>query len=62
MELKGKQILKFAEEILNIPSPTGYTTNIVNYLIKECEKRDVKCERIKNGNLQLFKEKAEYCI
>jgi len=26
--------LKILEEILNIPSPTGYTKNILNYLKK----------------------------
>ena len=51
MESQGKKILEFAKEILSIPSPTGYTTNIVNYLINECNKRDLKCERINNGNL-----------
>ncbi len=51
MEENGKKILNFAKEILEIPSPIGYTTNIINFLMSECQKRKLKCERIKNGNL-----------
>ena len=53
MELNelGKKILEFAKEILEIPSPTGYTTNVIEFLKTECSKRNLKCERINNGNL-----------
>lgn len=63
MQERGEKILNFAKEILSIPSPTGYTTNIINYLINECEKRNLKCERINNGNLIIeMKGKTDYVL
>ena len=65
MELNelGKKILEFAKEILEIPSPTGYTTNVIEFLKTECSKRNLKCERINNGNLIIeISGKSDYTL
>ena len=65
MELNelGKKILEFAKEILEIPSPTGYTTNVIEFLKTECSKRNLKCEKINNGNLIIeINGKSDYTL
>lgn len=46
-----QNILNFAKEILNIPSPSGYTNNIILYLINICKDNNYDYEKINNGNL-----------
>lgn len=46
-----KEILDFAKEILNIPSPSGYTKNIISYLKNICINNNYKYEVLNNGNL-----------
>ena len=42
-----QRILEFGKEVLSIPSPSGYTGNVVSFLLEECKKR----------NLNAYKEK-----
>lgn len=51
MEKEYLDVLKFAEKILNIPSPSGYTRDAMDFLIKEADKRGLKCELQKSGSL-----------
>lgn len=46
-------VLKFAEEILQIPSPSGYTSNAVKYIKNLCDKEGFACEILNNGNLMI---------
>lgn len=43
--------LEFARELLAIPSPSGYTKNIMKFLGEECGKRDLKYHFSPKGNL-----------
>ena len=51
MEFDYKRIMEFARKVLEIPSPSGYTNNVVNFLLDECGKREVKAYQAKNGSL-----------
>ena len=51
MEFNYNRILEFAEKVLSIPSPSGYTNNVVSFLLDECKKRDLNAYKAKNGNL-----------
>ena len=51
LNFNEERFFSFTKELFSIPSPTGYTTNVINFLIGECKKRNLKCERIANGNL-----------
>ena len=44
-------ILEFAKKILEIPSPVGYTKNVINYLVDFCKERKLDYEISKKGNL-----------
>ena len=35
MEFDYKRIMEFARKVLEIPSPSGYTNNVVNFLLDE---------------------------
>ncbi|GLX67981.1 M42 family metallopeptidase [Paenibacillus glycanilyticus] len=48
--LNRKYILKFLEELLNTPSPSGYCMNIMKRLEEEAEKLGYKMERTPKGN------------
>jgi putative aminopeptidase FrvX len=55
--------LGFAKEILNIPSPTGYTKNIINYLTDVCKEKKLDYHLSKKGNLIInFKGQNDYTI
>lgn len=45
------EILDFAKEILEIPSPSGYTKNIINHLVNICKENGYTHEVLNNGNL-----------
>ncbi len=65
MEIKfnEKKFWEFTNELFKIPSPTGYTTNVINFLKDECKKRNLKCERIANGNLIIeIKGSSDYTL
>ena len=44
-------ILNFAEKILSIDSPSGYTHNIINYLEEICKSNNYAYEKNRKGNL-----------
>lgn len=46
-----KKILTLGKEILSIASPSGYTNNVISFLLKECEKRGVEAYKSNNGSL-----------
>ena len=45
------RILKLADQILAIPSPSGYTKNVIDFLINLCEKEGYQYEKTNTGNL-----------
>lgn len=51
MKLDTKYILKLAEEILQIPSPSGYSLDIIPRIKEEANKYNLKTEETKKGNL-----------
>ncbi len=58
-----KNILNFAKEILAIPSPSGYTKQVINYLIDVCKKEKFQYEELNCGSLVVtIKGKSDYTI
>lgn len=43
--------LDFAKKILEIPSPSGYTKNVINFLVEECKQRGLDYHIANKGNL-----------
>jgi putative aminopeptidase FrvX len=55
--------LEFAKKILAIPSPTGYTKNVINFLVEECRKNNLDYYICNKGNLVIqFKGESDYTI
>jgi len=50
-DLYLNEILNFAKEILNIPSPSGFTEGVINYIDEEIKKLGFPTKRTKKGNL-----------
>lgn len=44
-------ILEFAKKILDIPSPSGFTNNVINYIDQEITNLGFQTKRTKKGNL-----------
>lgn len=44
-------ILILAKDILSIPSPSGYTKNVIDFLINKCNEEGHSYELLNNGNL-----------
>lgn len=58
-----KSILTFASEILAIPSPSGYTKEVIDFLIKKCEEENFEYEKLNNGNLVItIKGQTNYTV
>ena len=51
-------ILSFAKKILNIPSPSGFSENVINFIASEVETLGYSSKRTKKGNL-LIEVKGE---
>ncbi|MDD2492528.1 MAG: M42 family metallopeptidase [Bacilli bacterium] len=49
--INQEKLLKFTKDILNIPSPSGYTKIAIDFLKEEAKKRNLTHEVLKNGNL-----------
>lgn len=63
MKLDKNYILTLAKEILEIPSPSGYTKEIVARIKKEAEIYNLPCETTKKGNLIITMEgKTPYTL
>ena len=57
------RILKLADQILAIPSPSGYTKNVIDFLINLCEKEGYQYEKTNTGNLVVtIKGETDYVI
>lgn len=57
------KIFALAKEILSIPSPSGYTKQVVNYLADLCDKEGFKYERLNNGSFVVtIKGESDYTI
>lgn len=58
-----KRIFDFSKKILEIPSPSGYTKDVINYLINICNAENYQYEKLNNGNLVVtIKGLEEYTI
>lgn len=56
-------IFNFAKKILAIPSPSGYTKDVINYLINICNDENFNYELLNNGALVVtIKGKKDYTI
>ena len=57
------RIFKLSKEILDIPSPSGYTKNVINYLIDLCEKEGFSYETQNNGSFVVtIKGESDYTL
>ena len=55
--------LEFAKRILEIPSPSGYTKNVIAFLAEECKKKGVNHWVSNKGNLIIeFPGKNDYTV
>lgn len=55
--------LEFAKKILEIPSPTGYTKNVIDFLVNICKEKKLNYSLTKKGNLIIeFKGENDYKI
>ncbi|HPE00231.1 MAG TPA: aminopeptidase, partial [Bacillota bacterium] len=45
------EIFDFAKNILDIPSPSGYTDNVINYIDEQIKTLGFPTSRTKKGNL-----------
>ncbi|HEY8395516.1 MAG TPA: M42 family metallopeptidase [Bacilli bacterium] len=55
--------LEFAKKILEIPSPSGYTKNVISFLEEECKKKGVSYSFTNKGNLIIeFPGENDYTI
>jgi len=58
-----KKILDFAKTIISIPSPSGYTIDVISYLEKETAKLGYEHYLTKKGNLVVeVKGKTDYTV
>ena len=48
-----KNIFTLAKDILAIPSPSGYTKEVINFLVEICKKENYEYEVLNNGNLMV---------
>ena len=63
IKFNEERFWSLAKELFAIPSPTGYTTKVINFLKEECKKRNLECERINNGNLIIeMKGRTDYIL
>lgn len=55
--------LEFAKKILEIPSPSGYTNNVINFLANECKNKKLNHYTTPKGNLIIeIKGQNDYTI
>lgn len=58
-----QDILLLAKDIIAIPSPSGYTKDIINYLIKKVKEKNLNYEILNTGNLVItLKGKSNHTI
>lgn len=58
-----QRIMTFGKKVLEIPSPSGYTNNVISFLLDECNKRHLNAYKAVNGNLIIeMKGKEDYIV
>lgn len=58
-----KRIFSLASDILAIPSPSGYTKDVIDFLVKLCEEQGFAYERMNNGSLVVsIKGETDYTV
>jgi len=63
MKLDRKYILDLANEILQIPSPSGYSLEIIPRIEQEAKKYDLQTEKTKKGNLIItYEGQTDYTL
>nr|WP_312577823.1 M42 family metallopeptidase [Sedimentibacter sp.] len=64
LRINRESILKTLEEIINIPSPSGYCNNVINHIEKMINNYGHKFERNNKGNLIIEIEGKDnsYCV
>lgn len=64
MEFNKELTLKILKEIINIPSPTGYTYNVMQYIEKTAKEFGYKINTNKKGNriIEIDGNDNSYCI
>lgn len=64
IEINKEYTLKLLEEIINIPSPTGYCREVVAYIEKLAKEFGCKYEKNKKGNIiiEIDGEDKSYCV
>lgn len=59
--MNGQMILEFAKTILEIPSPTGYTRDVIAFMEKKVKELGYKTSLTNKGNLEIYVEgKSEH--
>lgn len=53
-EFSKQQILKFAQELLSIDSPSGYTKHAIQFVENKVKELGYRCEYSRKGNLHIF--------
>ena len=64
IEINKEYTIKLLEEIINIPSPTGYCSNVMAHIEKTAEEFGCKFEKNKKGNgiIEIEGEDNSYCV
>lgn len=58
-----KRIFSLASDILAIPSPSGYTKDVINFLVNLCKKEGFECEVMNSGSLVVsIKGESDYTL
>lgn len=64
IEINKDYTLKLLEEIINIPSPTGYCREVINHIENLTKELDYKFEKNKKGNIiiEIDGQDNTYCV
>ncbi|HHU56206.1 MAG TPA: M42 family metallopeptidase [Acholeplasmataceae bacterium] len=61
--INKEYVLEFTKKILSIDSPSGFTKNIINFLVSECESRNLDFYKNNKGNLFInFPGESNYTV
>ncbi|HRC80213.1 MAG TPA: M42 family metallopeptidase [Sedimentibacter sp.] len=64
IKINREYTLKLLEEIINIPSPSGFCGNVMTYIEKTAEEFGYKFEKNKKGNgiIEIEGQDKDYCV
>ena len=48
-EIQTDHIVAYLKTLVNIPSPTGYTRDVENFLLETARKHNISCEHTRKG-------------